>query len=331
MTDPIGTRRSAHAPRPNGRNLSLGPVTQATPRLGSPYSLVTRTAGYTWMRSVVAVLLALSIFLLLTPLVRDTVVALGWSISGADTPYADYSSSASRFERPVGMLAANLGLAVLIPVSLLLTAMLYGLRQAWLFSVNGAIRWRYLLVCLALAGVVLGGVAAVTVVVSATPLAPQPHFWLFLLVILMTSPLQAAAEEVFFRGFLLQALGSLVTNPWFGVVVSAAVFAFFHGGQNVPLFLSRLSFGLLAGALVLKTGGLEAAIGAHVVNNLLAYTVAGLTTGIAQARAIDQITWTIAGIDVGGFALFAVAAWLVARRLKIDTVVTRANEANRPL
>ena len=61
---------------------------------------------------------------------------------------------------------------------------------------------------------------------------PQPGFWGFLVVIVLTSPLQAMAEEIFFRGYLLQALGSLVARPWFGVVVSALVFALLHGLQN---------------------------------------------------------------------------------------------------
>ena len=95
------------------------------------------------------------------------------------------------------------------------------------------------------------------------------------------------AEEVFFRGYLLQALGSLVAQPWFGVVVSAVVFALLHGTQNLPLFVDRLAFGLLAGVLVWRTGGLEAGIAAHVVNNVFAYVIAGLTTSIAALKAIS--------------------------------------------
>ena len=73
----------------------------------------------------------------------------------------------------------------------------------------------------------------------------------------------------------MQALGSLVARPWFGVVVSAVVFALLHGLQNPPLFVDRLAFGLLAGWLVWRTGGLEAGIAAHVVNNVFAYVMAG--------------------------------------------------------
>ena len=99
--------------------------------------------------------------------------------------------------------------------------------------------------------------------------------------IVLTSPLQAVAEEIFFRGYLLQALGSLVANPWFGVVVSAVMFALLHGMQNPALFVDRLAFGLLAAILVWRTGGLEAGIARARRQQRLAYLLAGLTRTIS--------------------------------------------------
>ena len=89
-------------------------------------------------------------------------------------------------------------------------------------------------------------------------------------------------------------------------MVSALIFALMHGVQNPALFLNRLGFGLLAGVLVWRTGGLEAGIGAHVVNNICAYVIAGLTSSIAAVRAIaSPIGWLDSGIQLGGFAVFA--------------------------
>jgi membrane protease YdiL (CAAX protease family) len=140
-------------------------------------------------------------------------------------------------------------------------------------------------------------------------------------VIVLTAPFQAAAEEIFFRGYLMQALGSLVAHPAFGVVVSALIFALMHGVQNPALFLNRLGFGLLAGVLVWRTGGLEAGIGAHVVNNVCAYVIAGLTSSIATVRGISSISWLDSGIQLGGFAVFALLALLIARQLKLRSRV----------
>ena len=44
--------------------------------------------------------------------------------------------------------------------------------------------------------------------------------------------------------------------------------------RSWPIFFDRLAFGLVAGVLVILTGGLEAGIAMHVLNNWLAFGVA---------------------------------------------------------
>jgi membrane protease YdiL (CAAX protease family) len=292
------------------------------PADGAVYPQLLRTAEFRWWKSALGVLFGLSMFLLITSLISRVVTLLAWSITGPGVPYVEYYRQAYAFERPSGMLAANLGIAMLIPICWLLMTMVHSVAPRWLSSVQPGLRWRYLLICLAVAVVALNGTLLLSLLVTG-PLkfAVQSGFWGFLVVILLTSPLQAAAEELFFRGYLMQALGSLVRQPWFGVIVSSFVFAFFHGTQNLPLFADRLAFGLLAAVLVWKTGGLEAGIAAHVINNVCAYLIASLTTSIATLRALQEIDWTNAAFDVGGFALFAVLAYLVARRLKLRSHV----------
>ncbi len=292
---------------------------------GAEYPQVLRGAGYSWKWSLLGVLFGVSLFFLMTQVISQLVVSAAWSIAGDGVAYAEFRRGALGFERPSGMLGANLGIAFLIPISFVLLAIIHRVRRRWLMSVQPRLRWRYLLLCVGVALVALNGVLALSTLVSTTPVfGAQQGFWGFLVVIVLTSPLQAAAEEVFFRGYLMQALGSLVAQPWFGVVTSALIFALFHGTQNLPLFVDRLAFGLLAGVLVWRTGGLEAGIAAHVVNNICAYVLAGLTTSIASVRAIQQIGWLDTVFDVGGFALFAVLALLLARKMQLRTRVDLA-------
>lgn len=295
------------------------------PAEGAQYPQILRNEGYVWWRSLIGVALGLSLFLLMTAVISQGVVALFWAITASTTAYAAYFAAAFAFERPSGMLAANLGIASLIPISWLLMALIHRMRPRWLSSVRPGIRWKYLLICLGAATVALNGVLLLSTLAGPSPVFEvQRGFWGFLAVIVLTSPLQAAAEEIFFRGYLMQALGSLVAQPWFGVVVSSVVFALLHGTQNLPLFLDRLAFGLLAAILVWRTGGLEASIAAHVINNVFAYLIAGLTTSIATVKAIQGIGWLDAAFDVGGFALFALLAFLLARRMKLPTRVSYA-------
>jgi uncharacterized protein len=294
----------------------------ALPPDGASYPQILRGQWYAWWRSAAGVILGLSLFLLVTTVVSQALVMVFWATTAGDQPYRDYFTKAFAFELPTGMLAVNLGLATLIPIAWALMAMIHQMRPRWLSSVQPRIRWRYLFGCLAVAAVALNGVMLLsTTVGKPLSIQTQQDFWAFLAVIVLTSPLQAAAEEIFFRGYLLQALGSLVARPWFGVIASSVVFALLHGTQNVPLFVDRLAFGLLAGLLVWRTGGLEAGIAAHVINNVFAYLIAGLTTSVAALKAIKGIGWVDAAFDVGGFALFAVLAYALSRVMKLRTHV----------
>lgn len=296
---------------------------EVLPRDGVEYPQILRNENYSLGRSLAGVAIGLSLFLLLTAVISQLVIALAWAVTRGGASYRDYYNSAIAFEKPSGMLGANLSIAALIPISWLLMGLIHRVKPRWLTSVQPRIRWKFLLLSLAVATVALNGVLWLsTLVEGLPPLRTQPHFWGFLVVIILTSPIQAAAEEIFFRGYLMQALGSLVAQPWFGVVVSSLVFALLHGTQNLPLFLDRLLFGLLAALLVWRTGGLEAGIAAHVINNVFAYLVASLTTSIATIKAVQQIGWLDASFDVGGFALFAVLAYLLSKRLKLRTRVS---------
>jgi membrane protease YdiL (CAAX protease family) len=293
------------------------------PPNGAEYPQILRGESYLWWRSILGATFGLSLFLLLTTVISRAVVMLAWATTSAGLDYQTYFTEATAFQRPAGMLGANLGIASLIPISWALIWVVHQVRPRWLASVQPRIRWRYLVGCVVVALVALNGALLLSTTVAGTPhIGLQHGFWGFLVVIVLTSPLQAAAEEIFFRGYLMQTLGSLVARPWFGVVVSSVVFALLHGVQNLPLFADRLAFGLLAALLVWKTGGLEAGIAAHVVNNICAYLIAGFTTSIATLKAIQGIGWVDAGFDVGGFALFAALAYGLSRLLKLRTRVS---------
>jgi membrane protease YdiL (CAAX protease family) len=325
---PAAAQRTVQRPVQRRPSVPAAPVvrpadTGVLPPDGATYPQILRGETYLWWRSLLGAIFGVSMFLLLTAVISQGLVTLIWATTAGNYSYASYYREAFAFERPVGMLAANLGIAVLIPISWVLMLGVHQVRPRWLSSVRPGIRWPYLLGCLAVAMVSLNGVLLLSTLITDKPLrfSPQHGFWGFFVVIVLTSPLQAMAEEIFFRGYLMQALGSLVAQPWFGVVVSALVFALLHGLQNLPLFVSRLAFGLLAGVLVWRTGGLEAGIAAHIVNNVCAYTIAGLTTSIATIKAVREISWVDSAFDVGGFALFAALAYGVFRLLRLSNRV----------
>lgn len=298
------------------------PGAYAEPPAGATYPLLLRGDSYTWSRSLSGVVLAPLIWLLLGGIVGSLVLGIAWKLGHSAVPQNQFSSAAQQFRHWEGMLAAHLRIALLIPICLLMLPLVHRVRPGFLWSVEGRPRWRLLAASLGIAVIVFTTYVA-TIPLRGGTLSWQPQEGLaaFLVIIFLVGPFQAAAEELFFRGYLLQALGSLVSNPWFGVVTSALVFAAFHGNQNVALFASRFAFGVVVGLLVLRTGGLEAAIAAHVVNNTFAFVLAGVTSTIAGARMLTGVGWVQAFSDVLTYAVFTVLALVVAGWLKVRRVV----------
>ncbi|MHA7860716.1 CPBP family intramembrane glutamic endopeptidase [Tessaracoccus sp. Y36] len=290
------------------------------PPPGMPYPRVLPKVPFLGMTVTLGILLGFSAYALLIPLANQAFLGLGFLVRGGGN-WSAYVADAVSYRLPDGPVAGQLALALLIPISLLLMRYVHGVKPRWLASVQPGMRWRYLLMTLVVAAVLLNAVVwAQWALGQLPPFAEgQPGWQGFLLLIVLSSPLQAAAEEFFFRGYLLQAIGSATGRAWVGVLGSALLFALMHGLQNPALFAHRLVFGLVAGSLVLVTGGLEAAIGAHIVNNILSYVYALFSIGLEELRATTGITWAEAGWNILAFVLFGLAAWWLARRLNLAT------------
>ncbi len=117
-----------------------------------------------------------------------------------------------------------------------------------------------------------------------------------LIVVLLFIPFQAAAEEFLCRGFLLQTIKSWIPCAWAAVIGQALLFALMHGYNplgNLEILISGLFFGLAA----VKTGGLEAPIAMHMINNLAAGFTTCLFVGNDVKKDMDARTF-ITGVVV---------------------------------
>ena len=270
-------------------------------------------------------MLGLITYLVLAPLVSFAVVGIAWSGVRPAEHLASYARLAGTFALPSGMVAAQLGIAVLIPISMGLVLLVHRFHPHWLHSVQPGFRWRYFLIAAGAALVVFGGVWVLSQVGQPWVWNPEPAFWGYVAAILLTSPLQAAAEEYFFRGYLLQAIHTTAPNsPWFGVVGSAAIFALLHSSGNVPALLYAFAFGILAGWLVTRTGGLEAGIALHVVNNVLTFGYAAVSGTMVASYTVRVTSWVSLVWALVGFAAFAAVAIWIAKRMNLATTTPGA-------
>lgn len=286
------------------------------PPAGVSYAKVLVDGDYMPVRSVVGLLLALAGYAIIVPLFCRLFLFVCWLVRGGHGDFADYFAEAMAYHHVEGMVAGHLGLALLVPTSLAIGWYVHRRQPKWLCSVQPGMRWRFLVMTAVVAAVVLNIVFWAR---GGVDVQAPPDAWVWILAACLSAPLQAAGEEFLYRGYLLQSIGSLTRTPVLGVVLSALVFAIMHGSQNLPLFVDRLGFGLLAGFLVIVTGGLEAAIAIHAVNNVFAFSYASLSGGVADARALTEIGWAQTGWDLVAFGLCALVAWFLGRRLNVAT------------
>ena len=156
----------------------------------------TSPVSYTHLDVYKRQLLGLVSYFAFAPAVISVVTWLGWVLAGSPGELVGYYQAAMRFEQPVGMLATNLGLSVLIPISFALVLFVHRFSPRVLHSVQPGFRWRFGFVALLIGFVVLTGVWLLSRIGQPLVFAPEPQVLAFLVIIVVTSPLQAAAEEL---------------------------------------------------------------------------------------------------------------------------------------
>ena len=93
---------------------------------------------------------------------------------------------------------------------------------------------------------------------------------------------QASAEELLFRGYILQQLAVRWRSPLIWGALPALLFGLAHYGNGAALgagwlyVVATLLFGLTAAALVWRTGSLAAAMGLHTGVNIFSLSGVGL-------------------------------------------------------
>lgn len=250
---------------------------------------------------------------------------------------------------PLQQAAGALALAALIPYSMLVQRLLYGVPGRSLHSVSA--RFRY--------GVFARSLLAfgplVVVLISLMFLAPgDPVEWstadlvgIFLTTVLLT-PLQAAGEEYGVRGLMFRVVGGWTRHPRsgaaLGIIVTTVLFSLLHGTLD-PYLLSSyvLLFSVLA-YVTWRTGGLEVAVVLHTVYNataLLLATTMHVDLGGAlgtRAEASGSLMTLVPG--AGLVVVAAVVGWMTRtsgpartpraeRAERAERVATDGREADR--
>ncbi|TXK17362.1 CPBP family intramembrane glutamic endopeptidase [Homoserinibacter sp. GY 40078] len=286
-------------PPPPGFAAPIVPVAPE-PIPPTPYHRMFRTVrGYAAWRPLVAVVL-FAVF----AGVALTIVSVLWLVVAILTGALDLTGDLGSLEsdlvaqttdvaNPLSLALLMLSLVVLLP---LVPAAMWcaGLRPVRVrHSVAGRLRWGWMARCLVPAVVVTAvatGLPYLFVLIAGETVEPVPVdgglFALLAVMIIVLVPLQAAAEEYVFRGLILQVMGAWLRWSWIGVVVSTLIFTVGHTQYELWGALSVAVMGAGFAIVTIRTGGLEAAIVLHVVNNLVALLL--LASGITGTTQMSS-------------------------------------------
>ena len=213
-------------------------------------------------------------------------VAVAWLLLN---PWAGASENLEDPTNPWDMLLLLGPMALLLPMAVL-GSRWGGTGRGRIHSVLGRVRWGMLLragafVLPVYAVIIVGGFLLSPPEDFARPEAGARTAAVFAIAILL-APLQCAAEEYLFRGLPLQAFGTWLRSPLWGVLLPIPLFMLGHGyhwaGQ-----IDIAVFALCMGALAWKSGGLELPIVMHASNNLVLFMLAPFSPSSLHQGEVD--------------------------------------------
>jgi membrane protease YdiL (CAAX protease family) len=292
----------------------------------APFHRLARNHAHRWWRPLAGTLYVAAAFMILSPVLwlLDIVAAL---LAGRPLAGGEFTSS---FGSLGDVALACLTLALLIPVIFSAARWLQRRHAGSLSSVTGRLRWRWLLTCFGIATVaivvLIGGNLWLTSATSENAGMGDSgwvgisSFLISAAVLVLVVPLQAAAEEYAMRGWLLQAVGSVVRSPWVAIGVQAVAFAALHGWGTPWGFTDLLVFAVLAGWLTIRTGGIEAAIALHVTNNLMAFLLGAAFGALSADGSAADAGWQQLVVNVPVHIVFTLVILRLARRRGLAVV-----------
>ena len=270
---------------------------------------------YRWWKPLLTGLLGIAIYFAFVVVLLLVSMVIALATSADVQQYAD-PQAAIDLSDPV-IFALTLGSLIIMIPALVLATLIMGPKPIGLLSsVAGRIRWRWLGVC---ALVTIGiyalsfgiSVAVGSLFPSEGAPIPQPDNSTMLILLTLTIlavPFQAAAEEYVFRGYLMQLIGGWLKHPAFAILLPVPLFVAGHlydvlGQVDVALFA------IFAGWITWRTGGLEAAIAVHAINNMTIFALGavGLADVNATEGSIDGLVVSVLTMALTAFVIVKLA------------------------
>ena len=223
--------------------------------------------------------------------------------------------------------------ALVFGAILLITKLLHKLKLRELITSRSKVDWKR--VRFGFGTVALSFIAMLVVGYFIDPESVQWNFKpkLFALLVLISVimvPLQTSAEELFFRGYLMQGLGRIFPMRLLPFVITSTLFGLLHfANPEVDklgdiILITYLSTGFFLGAITLIDEGLELALGFHAGNNLFLslFLTSDWTVFQTDSLFINISEPNVAAYIIGPLIMYSVLFLVYAKKYKWKNYAT---------
>ena len=217
--------------------------------------------NYRWYKAIFVFIVSFIIMLILGVLI----VGVFYLVIGPDFLKSVFHGGYEALNSPMNILFTDLLIIIFIPSLYLASKVVKDRPFSSYSSSRGG--WNFKLYFKALIIPVILYIIYMSAVTIVEKSYGTSHFSIaFLIVILVSVPLQSIAEEYIFRGFFMQTLGSWFKIPVLAIVLQAIIFSLGHGYNSFGLF-ETLVAGIVYGFFAWKTNGIEVSSAIHTANN----------------------------------------------------------------
>ncbi len=214
-----------------------------------------------------------------------------------------------------------------------------------LINYNARIKWSRFWIGFLVYGTLISMGTAVDYIMNPetyTLSIDSSKFWITLPLILIMTPLQTTTEELVFRGYVIQSFGLKIKNGLILSLISGVLFTLPHLANpeiyasnklgvfsTICMILNYFVIGMVLAMITIRTNSLEAAMGAHAVNNLFCFLLVGYPD---TALPTNTVFFTSSFEPVGGLvsalitaALFYIITAVLIKNPELSAASTQEN------
>ena len=142
-----------------------------------------------------------------------------------------------------------------------------------------------------------------------------------LFIVIIGIPIQSGFEEVFMRGYLMQAIGLIGRYRWVSFFITSILFGLLHSlNPEIQEFgfglmmVYYIGVGFFLAILTLMDDGLELALGVHIISNIYASIFVTYQGSVLKTSALFRVTELNAELMLAVYFICAIIFTLVVSK-----------------